>query len=84
MHRHCGKVPYPNPVSAWRAIRTFTDHTTLFTHKQIHPRCTAYRCEQCHHWHLTHQFPPKRPEPVDPLHTAKRLNVQRLMQEVAA
>ena len=51
----CGKVPYPNPVTAWRAIRALTSKTALLHHKQLHKRCTTYPCAQCHHWHLTKQ-----------------------------
>ena len=53
----CGKVPYPNPVTAWRAIRALASKTALLKHKQLHKRCTAYLCEQCHHWHITRQNP---------------------------
>ncbi len=49
----CGKVPYPNPVTAWRAIRALASKAALLHHKKLHKRCTAYPCEQCHHWHIT-------------------------------
>lgn len=49
----CGKVPYPNPVTAWRAIRALSSKAALLHHKKLHKRCTAYPCEQCHHWHIT-------------------------------
>ena len=49
----CGKVPYPNPVTAWRAIRALTRKAALFHHKKLHKRCKAYPCGQCHHWHIT-------------------------------
>ena len=58
----CGKVPYPNPVTAWRALRALTRKTALFHHKKRHKRCTAYPCEHCHHWHITQQ---RRDRPAD-------------------
>ena len=49
----CGKVPYPNPVTAWRAIRALSSKAALLHHKKLHKYCTAYPCEHCHHWHIT-------------------------------
>ena len=49
----CGKVSYPNPITAWRVIRALSSKTALLHHKKLHKRCTAYPCAQCHHWHLT-------------------------------
>lgn len=50
----CGKVPYPNPLTAWRAIRTPT-------RKKRYKHCTAYPCPTCHQWHITtkghHDYP---------------------------
>lgn len=77
----CGKIAYSSPFAAWRAIRTLSDHTALFSHKRIHRRCTAYRCPLCHDWHLTHQIRLKRP---NPLHSVKRLNRQWVVIEEAA
>jgi hypothetical protein len=79
MHTDCGKIPYPNPASAWRTLHSLSQPIALLSHKRLHKRCRIYRCARCHAWHLTHHLPLKRPEPVDPLHTAKRLNRQRLM-----
>lgn len=79
----CGKVPYPNPASAWRARHMLSRPTALLSHKRLHKRCAIYRCEQCHRWHLTHRLTPKRPEPVDPLTRLQRFNLQRRILEEA-
>ncbi len=81
MHIHCGKVPYPNPTSAWRAIRTLSNPLALVSHKHLYKRSQVYRCPICNAWHLTSRInlKLKRPEPVDPLRTTKRLNVRQLM-----
>ncbi len=84
MHDHCGKVPYPNPVRAWRATHKLSNPLAVISHKRPHKHNQVYRCPMCNAWHLTHRLPPKRPEFIDPLHTAKRHNLQRLMWEVAA
>ena len=51
----CGKVPYPNPATAWRTIRALTSTTALLSHKRLHKACAAYRCQDCHQWHITHR-----------------------------
>ena len=79
MHIHCGKVAYPNPVSAWRAVRNLSYPLALMSHKHLHKRIQVYRCPSCSAWHLTHRLPLKKPTSADPLHTAKRLNLQQLM-----
>ena len=84
MHDHCGKVPYPNPVMAWRAIRTLSNKLALTSHKHLHKRSRVYHCPTCNAWHLTSRLPLKRPEWVDPRHTTKRFNLQRLILEAAA
>ena len=83
MHSHCGKVPYSTSANAWRTVRTLSNKLTLFSHKRLHKHNQVYRCPICNAWHLTHSIPRKRPVRPDPLHTPKRLNVQRLMQEAA-
>ena len=84
MHSHCGKVPYPSPVTAWRAIRNLSHPLALVSHKHLYKRSQVYRCPSCKAWHLTHSLPHKRPVLPDPLYTTKRLNVQRLMREALA
>lgn len=81
MNNHCGKVAYPNPVTAWRAVRNLSQPLALVSHKHLHKRSQVYRCPSCKAWHLTKRIPPKKPALPDPLHTDKRLNVQRLMLE---
>lgn len=83
MHSHCGKVPYSTSASAWRTLGVIGHDLALITHKRIHKNCRVYRCDQCQAWHLTRRLNQKRPEPVDPLRTTKRLNLQRLMQAAA-
>lgn len=61
----CGKVAYPSPSAAWRAIHALNHPTALFSHKRLHRGATAYRCSLCHHWHLTHWSAVKRPTPRD-------------------
>ena len=51
----CGKVSYPNPVTAWRTIRVLTRKTALLSHKRLHKACAAYHCQDCHQWHITHR-----------------------------
>lgn len=49
-----GKQCYPNPTAAWRVIKLLTSKSTLRSHKQISKSGGhAYRCEQCHQWHMT-------------------------------
>ncbi|MDQ5908316.1 MAG: hypothetical protein QG599_407 [Pseudomonadota bacterium] len=81
MHSHCGKVPYPNPVTAWRVLRSLSHPLALVSHKHLYKRNQVYRCPSCKAWHLTSRInlKLKRPQPVDPLRTTKRLNIQRLM-----
>ncbi len=81
MHDHCGKVPYPNPVRAWRSIRTLSSKLALISHKHLYKRNQVYHCPICNYWHLTSRInlKLKRHEPVDPLRTTKRLNVRQLM-----
>ena len=62
IHTDCGKVSYPHPVTAWRAIHALSSKTALLHHKQLYKRCTAYPCAQCHHWHITRQH---RDRPAD-------------------
>lgn len=47
----CGKVPYPNPLTAWRTIRA----APRLTHKKRYKCCTAYPCPRCHQWHIATQ-----------------------------
>ncbi len=62
MHDHCGKVPYPNPAMAWRAMRTLSSKLALISHKNLYKRGQVYHCPTCNAWHLTHRLPLKRPE----------------------
>lgn len=61
MSEDCGKVPYPNPLAAWRVILSFTKPEHYLKHKEVDRPLRAYRCAQCHQWHLTHQPPPRKP-----------------------
>ena len=46
-----GKVPYPNPLCAWRAIVQLARPTALVKRKRAYQRCTAYPCETGYRWH---------------------------------
>lgn len=54
MSEDCGKVPYPNPLAAWRVVLAFTKPRHWFKHKELEPPRLAYRCQRCHAWHLAH------------------------------
>ena len=57
MKTDCGKVPYPNPIRAWRVIVA----AAHLSPKKRYKSCTAYPCPRCHQWHITtksrHDYP---------------------------
>lgn len=63
MSEDCGKATYPNPITAWKVILTFTKPEHWLKHKEIERPVRAYHCPQCHHWHLTTQHLPRKPHP---------------------
>lgn len=81
MYCLCGLITYPNAEAAWRAARNLGNPRALLRHKRLHKRNQVYRCPICNAWHLTSRPHPKRPKPVEPLHTTQRINIQRIMQE---
>ena len=77
--QQCGKIAYPSPRAAWRAIRLLASPTARLSHKRIYRRTTTYRCATCHSWHITHWSSLKRPTPL--MRTAKYLNNRQLLWE---
>lgn len=64
MSEDCGKASYKNPIAAWRVILAFTKPEHWLKHKEIERPVRAYRCRHCHHWHLTHHHPFRKPHPT--------------------
>ncbi|MDQ5910892.1 MAG: hypothetical protein QG599_2989 [Pseudomonadota bacterium] len=60
MHSHCGKVPYPNPVTAWRVLRSLRQPLALMSHKNRCQRRQIYRCPNGQAWHLASRLPRQR------------------------
>lgn len=58
----CGKIPYPNPASAWNIIQRLQHPSARHTHKVLHQKNIPYRCTLCHQWHITHKPPAKKPQ----------------------
>lgn len=59
----CGKVPFSSPTVAWRVITAFTKPEHWLKHKEVERPTRAYRCPQCHCWHVTHYNPIRKPRP---------------------
>lgn len=78
MNANCGKIPYPNPASAWRVISLLQQPHVRHTHKATHRKNRTYHCTLCHQWHVTHKPPAKKPQgpPASPLRHHHYLDAQ--------
>lgn len=50
-----GKIPYPSPQAAHRALDHLRrrNRTALGNRRRRKPRGTAYQCQDCTAWHVT-------------------------------
>ena len=63
----CGKIPFSTAAMAWRIIVGYANHHWLGQKLDERP-IDAYRCPQCHEWHITHRKPARRPRPDESWH----------------